>query len=661
MIKSLLEKPRIAKADSAQLMLLFSMLLVISPHMLRIPAWLSLFCLSLIVWRLFFEAGKSRLPNQLIKILLIVIAIAGILISYQTIVGRNAGSAVLLLMFCLKLTEFKTTRDAFVIVFLGFFIVITGFLFSQSIPIAIYMFMVLISLTTTLIAFQHPATLFSQKQHLRLAARMLVFSIPLAVVLFLLFPRTSGPLWGLPEDAYNAKTGLSDQMSPGRISSLSESNEIAFRVKFDNKLPDPALRYWRGPVLWDFDGSRWTSPDDQRHIAVNYSIDNINEPLSYTITLQPHNNYWLFTLDIPVNNPAESYFTSELLLLSKKPVREVTRYSITSHTNYQLANYKSLPLTRYLQLPVSRSPKTRSLIDQWRSQQLSDQQVVQKALNYFSTKEFYYSRQPPLLFDDPVDEFLFQTRKGFCEHYASAFTVMMRMAGIPARVVTGYFGGEINPLGDYMIVRQSDAHAWSEVYLEGSGWLRIDPTSAIPPDHIENTNDIIRMKPQSDQAINILKDTSWLYRSYKNINSLVDSINNSWTHWVIGYNNKKQISLFDAFGVPEITWKGLTTIMIGLLSVLLSLFGYYLLINKPKIDPVNKIYARFCKKMKKLGFTKQASETASDFAERILEQEPQLKVSVMKITTTYNSFHYGKYQTKAMLQTLADNINALKI
>ncbi|MGD8811475.1 MAG: DUF3488 and transglutaminase-like domain-containing protein [Thioalkalispiraceae bacterium] len=652
---------RINKSKPAHLMLLASMLLVLVPHLLRVPLWLSLFCISLIGWRLYVELTGSRLPHLFIKLLLITIAVVGILMSYQTVVGRYAGSAVLLVMFCLKLTEFKTERDAFVIIFLGYFIVITGFLFSQSIPVALYMLLVTLALTTSLIAFQHPAVLSSQAQHAKLATRMLLYSLPLAIILFMFFPRTSGPLWGLPEDAHSATSGLSSQMSPGRISRLTESSAIAFRVQFDNQIPPPETRYWRGPVFWHYDGTSWSSVGKAPHLTSDYHAQALTTPTAYSVTLQPHNKKWLFTLDAPVSTPTGAQFNADYLLLSQKPVTQIKRYSLTSATQFQLEGYQLLGLTRYLQLPADTSPKTRQLVSSWRDQGLNDSAIVEQALAYFAQQEFYYSRTPPLLFDDPVDEFLFKTREGYCEHYASAFTVMMRSANIPARVVTGYFGGELNPLGDYLIVRQSDAHAWSEVYLADRGWLRIDPTSVIPPQRIKNTSDIVRIQPRSERAASIIKDSSWLYRSYKTMANVLDSINNRWNQWVIGYNNRKQIALFEAFGVPEISWRGLTAVMFGLLALLVAAFSYTILKHRTRPDPLGRVYARFCAKMKKHGFTKRVNETPHEFSRRIAAEIPRLRPALMKIAASYTALRYGKYYSQARLRALADQIESLKL
>jgi transglutaminase-like putative cysteine protease len=659
MINHFFNSTLFSKASSQNLLLLLSLFLVISPHLVRLPVLLSLFCCLILVWRLFYEAGKMAFPGKIIRFFLMIIGIVGVLSSYHTIVGRHAGTALLIIMLCLKLTEFKTSRDATVIVFLGYFIVITSFLFSQSIPIAIYMMVTVILLTTTLIAFQHQTQ--SQTQHIKLASQLLLYSIPLAIVLFLLFPRVSGPLWGLPEDAFNARTGITDTMSPGNISNLTNSYEVAFRVKFDKNIPQPEHRYWRGPVLWSYDGNTWTAPEYERIESPFINYQGYSEATSYTVTLEPHQQHWLFALDIPATIPNQAKLTPELQILSYKPVTQVKRYSLTSYSQYQLPAHDYLSPRRYLALPENISPRAQLLIDQWKSKYRSSQQIINQALDYFMQNDFYYSRKPPLLFDDPVDEFLFATRKGYCEHYASAFTVLMRMAGIPARVITGYYGGEINPLGNYMIIRQSDAHAWSEVYLKDKGWLRIDPTSVIPPDRIEANEDIVRIQPDSSKAITLGKDISWLNQSFKSLHNLVDSINNIWNQWVIGYNNNKQVALFKAFGVPEITWQGLSTLLFIILAAFLSVFSFFILKSREQTDSVAKIYLRFCRKMQKAGFKKLENETASTFARRVVTDIPDKKLAIMKITSTYNILHYGKYKTRSLVQAFSESVNTFKI
>lgn len=647
------------QAKSENLLLIISLALVAFPHFLRMPVLISLLCILVITWRLFYEVKNILYPGKLVRFILLLVGVGTVLFSYQTLVGRHAGTALLVLMLCLKLTEFKNKRDAVVIIFLGYFVVITGFLFSQSIPVAIYMLLTVILLTTTLVAFQHKAR--SQMPHVKLASRMILYSLPLAGVLFVLFPRVPGPLWGLPEDAYNAKTGISDTMSPGLISSLASSNEVAFRVKFTKNIPASEYRYWRGPVFWFYNGRAWNAPGRRRLKADFINYQALSDPLSYAITLQPHQQHWAFALDIPAQIPQQAFITPDLQMMFNKKVTETLRYQLTSYTNYYLPRYTSVSFDRYLELPGNISPKSRSLVKQWQHQNLSKEQIVDKALNYFANNEFYYSRKSPLLFDDPVDEFLFETKKGYCEHYSSAFTVLMRMAGIPARVVTGYYGGELNPLGEYMIIRQSDAHAWSEVFLQHKGWIRIDPTAVIPPSRIEAEEDIVRIKPESNQAITITRKTSWLTRSLRGVRYTLDSINNTWSQWVIGYNNKKQSAIFNAFGIPEITWKGLSTIMFFMLTIMLTIFSFYIFGTRIKNDPISKIYLRFCQKAARKGLQKQDSETASQFAKRVIDLVPDKKLAIMKITTMYNNLRYGKSQSRSLIKAFSENVKNLKL
>jgi len=496
----LLNKLQNQNVQPAAFILLLGLFLVLLPHFLHLPLWLSLVMTVLIFWRGAYELQLCQIPNKTILFLFTIMLLTGIVFSYHTLIGRNAGSAMLLGLLCLKLFEIKSFRDIAIIINLALFSIVINFLFNQSIPVAFTMLLALVFLFAALISFQHdykkltkinPITFelvrANEKQHFKLAFKMLSQAIPFAIVLFILFPRVNGPLWGLPEDAFSGKTGLSDKMSPGRISQLSNNTAIAFRVKFNSAIPATNKLYWRGPVMWHFDGYSWTSPSNERMAITSYNFTGLGEKTDYSITLQPHNNYWMFALDLPSILPDRSRLSANMQLLSMSPVQKLKRYQLNSYTRYILPAYSQITMQRYLNLPESHSNepgsslyKSRHLIQQLKDS-TSNQQTVKNVLNYFATQNFFYSRTPPLLYNNPIDEFLFDSKRGYCEHYASSFTVLMRLAGIPARVVTGYQGGEINPIDNYMTIRQSDAHAWSEVFLKEKGWIRIDPTAAIPP------------------------------------------------------------------------------------------------------------------------------------------------------------------------------------
>jgi len=643
----MLEHSSLPLSPSVSLILL-SVIAVLLPLVPHLPIWLSVLCVCLIVWRLLHDLGRLPLPGRFLRLVLILFALAGLLFSYYTLFGRTAGSAFLALLLCMKLLEMHAQRDRMVVIFLACFMVVIGFLFSQSIFTGVYMLFEAVLLTTALISINHrPSPYVAQqtlyKDYSRLAVIMLLQAAPLALALFVLFPRVPGPLWGMPEDVGGATTGLSEEMSPGRISQLSNNDAVAFRVKFNGKVPPQSELYWRGPVLWNFNGYDWNAPKSQFLLRLESEFEKTDPPIDYTITLEPHQQRWLFALDLPAMLPPRTRMSAELQILSLQPVDKVTRYELRSYTRYRIEPNASPYLQRYLTLPAGIAPRTQQMIQAWQQESINNFKLIQTALDYFRNEAFYYSRQAPLLFDDPVDEFLFQTRKGYCEHFASAFTVMMRHAGIPARVVTGYQGGEMNPLSDYMIVRQSDAHAWSEVWLAGQGWLRVDPTSVIPPERIENTEDLLRRQTQASTERQLI-ELGWLGHSVRQAHYAWDAMNNRWNQWFIGFNEKRQLALLSSLGMPNINWQGMTLLLFVLLSGVLLLFGFYLLRHsKPLLDPASRLYQHFLIKIEKLGFTKQDNESALDFAARIKASRQDLANEIDNITHVYNKLRYAAH------------------
>lgn len=654
----LMHKLQNPSVKPASLILLLGLLLVLIPHYSHLPLWLSVVTFLLILWRACYELQLCKIPGKVILFILTLMLLTGIIFSYHTLLGRNAGSAMLLGLLCLKLFEIKTYRDISLIIHLALFSIVINFLFNQSIPIAVTMLFALLFLFTALVSFQHDYKKLNkiqpvafnviathEKQHFKLAFKMLLQAIPFAIILFILFPRVDGPLWGLPEDAFSAQTGLSDQMSPGRISQLSDNNNVAFRVKFDSELPTTNELYWRGPVMWHFDGYNWTTPSNERVALSSYKFTGMGKKYTYTITLQPHNNFWLFALDLPATLPERSRLSGNMQLLSLDLLQKLKRYELTSYTKYILPEYNYIPIEHYLQLPKSNS----KLLNQSRSlmEQLTDPakpiNTINNVLNYFSTQDFYYSRSPPLLYDDPVDEFLFETKRGYCEHYASSFTILMRLAGLPSRVVTGYQGGEINPIDNFMTVRQSDAHAWSEVFLGEKGWVRVDPTAAIPPGNIENNADALRLNSTLKKPDNLFK-TSWLTNQIKQMRYAIDAINNRWNQWILGYNNKRQKALFSAIGIKEISWQGLSQLLFTILGLLTAILAFIVFSNQSKNhSQLQSTYLKFLSKLKKKGLNKSDSEGAADFCKRAIVALPENKNSIKQITHLYQQLRYKKF------------------
>ena len=416
--------------------------LAILPHCSRLPLWIYLLVVALLLWRLAMPAMEPQRPAatlipQLTKLLIGLVIITGILMSYGTLVGRDASVALLISLAGLKFLETYQERDYYISAYIGFFIVLTAFLYSQSIPMAIYMVFIVVFLTAVLISLNDRENILDTRARLTAAGMILLQSIPLMLVIFLLFPRVPGPLWGLPRDANRGMTGLSDEMAPGTISQLTLSDKIAFRVKFTGAAPDQSLLYWRGPVLWQTDGVKWIQDRPRRSAVL---VTHRGSAIEYTVTLEATNQNWLFGLEMPDNPPADAIFTHDMQIRSRSPVRNLTRYTLASYTNYRYMLSNTAELSTALQLPQGYHVKAKALGKSWRDAGLTNRQIVSRALQMFNAQDFYYTLNPPQYLQDTVDQFLFDARRGFCEHYAAAFVVLMRAAGIPSRVVTGYQG-----------------------------------------------------------------------------------------------------------------------------------------------------------------------------------------------------------------------------
>jgi Transglutaminase-like enzymes, putative cysteine proteases len=482
------EKP---VAISAMYWLMAGMTMCIVPHAAHMPLWIVALALMPVLWRLFGVLWRWPLPERrrqallFVQTTLVLASFAAIYGHYHTLVGRNPGASLLIVLAGFKILETRNERDFYISAFLGFFVIITNFFYTQSIPTAIYMGASVLVLITTLITQNDRRSYMNPVERLRLAGRLLLQSLPIMLVLFVLFPRITGPLWGLPRDARAARTGVSDEMEPGTISELAQSDEVAFRVEFDGPQPEHARLYWRGPVLWYDNGRTWKRRAEIPLTEAGPSpLEGQVPSFHYAITLEPTQQYWLFALEMPGQAPAQAYLTHDYQLRARELVQRRIRYELTSYPDYRL-DIENLPeLHRALQLPYGSHAKTIALARAWRRSGTDPASLIARALRLFNEEKFYYTLTPPLLTGDNVDEFLFSTRQGFCEHYASAFTVLMRAAGIPARVVTGYQGGEYNPAGNYLIVYQRDAHAWAEVWLEHRGWVRVDPTAAVAPERV---------------------------------------------------------------------------------------------------------------------------------------------------------------------------------
>jgi protein-glutamine gamma-glutamyltransferase len=617
--------------------LIASLVLVIAPHALRAPWWLTLLTLCLYGWRMVLALNRAPLPSRWLILGVAAVAMLGVWIEFRTLFGRQSGILLLLLFSGLKLLETRSHRDAALAAFLGYFLVITNFLYTQTIPTAAAMGLAMFLLTATLIgcaAPQRPA-----RANLRTAALLLAHAAPAALALFLLFPRVQGPLWGLPQDAYTGMTGLSETMSPGTLSSLALSDAIAFRAEFRGEPPPSPQRYWRGPVLWDFDGRTWTMGPA---FLVNFVAPSGGRATyRYEVVLEPHNRYWLFALESASSLPESARMSFDGRLVSAAPVRARMRYeldSVVMPAPQQKENTGAL--RRALRLPERDNPRARALAAQWRAASADDGEVLQRAIAFLRQGGYVYTLEPPLLGQDSVDEFLFATKAGFCEHFASAFVVLMRAAGVPARVVTGYQGGELNPVDSIITVRQSDAHAWAEAFIAERGWVRVDPTAAAVPGRVEVG--MARAVPQAAGLPLMMRpELEWL----RSVRNQWEAVAHKWNVWVLGYSPERQRDLLISIGMREADWRTLTAALFAFLGAMTLVLLAWSLKRLVRPDPVQKAWRAFCRKLAARGIERSPAEGPRDFATRAARALPAARRSILRIGALYIALRYGAHAT----------------
>ena len=634
-------------------MLLASLAVVLAPHATRLPPWLTLLVVLFIGWRIAVMLRRLQPPPRAMLVAMVSAASGGVFLQYGTLFGREPGVALLAIMIALKLLELKSRRDAIVLVFLAYFLVITNFMYSQTLPTALLMLLAVWLVTSTMIGFHQRQPAFWQTASI--STQLLVQAIPLMVILFLFFPRLPGPLWGLQRDGGQSVTGLSDSMSPGSFGQLSASAHVAFRVEFSGPVPRTAELYWRGPVFWTFDGRTWSAGSAAPGPSVAPVVRGISDPIAYTVTLEPHFERWLLALDMPTAVPPEARTGADFVLRANAPVRSRVRYEGRAALDYRAnENETEANLRRALQLPAGLNPRSLALAAELRDSGLEPQQIVDRVLSRFRNEPFFYTTNPPpLASEHTVDQFLFETRRGFCEHYASAFTFLMRAAGLPARVVTGYQGGVVNPVGNYLVVRQAEAHAWSEVWLAGRGWVRIDPTAAVSPLRVESG---IAASISIDDPLPMLVRGSLPMLSRAGF--AMDAVANAWNQWVLSYNMQRQQQFLRSLGLDSTDWKSLSVLLLAgaaaatLLAALVALGG----LLPGRRDPAVLAWERLCRKLALAGLERSPSEGPSAFASRVAAARPDLAPAVLEIAEAYVQIRYRPADPGRSAAALADDL-----
>jgi len=526
---------------------LFALAFSLAPHVVFLPFWITGAYFICAGWRFVIEKRRRPLPSAWFRAFLALLCFLGVLATYSTISGVGPGSALLAVMAALKLLETRQRRDQFVLLFIAIFLVMSSLLREQYLWSLPYL---LIGIFLIMTAWLRISTVATEpvRRSFATGGRLIMYAAPLAVAMWIFFPRIATPFWAVPIDTGAATSGLSDTMSPGDISTLSLSDAVAFRVTFPGTVPAPRDRYWRGLVLTSFNGRTWTGNDPLRGPRARDQVTGNGETVSYQITLEATRQPWVFALDIPWSwNMPRTFMGPQQQLTRFEPIDQRVVYDGESYLDYRSdVTLPEYARKRYARVPDGSNEKTRDLAREMRADAGSDAAFVEAVLNKFHEEEFFYTLEPPPLGSDPVDRFLFESRRGFCEHYASAFAVMMRSAGIPARIVLGYQGGETNPMGGHMIVRQSDAHAWNEVWFEDYGWRRVDPTAAVAPDRIE-IGRAGSMMGGAASAWGLSAPSALLHQ----LTLTWDAMNAKWNEWILGYGPENQDKFMEWLGMDD--------------------------------------------------------------------------------------------------------------
>jgi len=628
--------------------LLWQLLSVIAatlPHVSHIPWWVSLLVVITVGWRFLVYTGRWSFPPWWVKALFVIGAAVGVLVSYKAGGGISATVTLLIVGFGLKVIELYKQRDSYVILFVAYLVTATQFLFSQNMLMAVYIFLTLTIVTTALLNanLNRDMRFFSAFKRVFL---MLLPAYPLMIVLFIGMPRLS-PIWDVGLDKSMAKTGLSDSMSPGDITRLTRSADVAFRVSFDERAPSQTQLYWRAIVLNDFDGRRWFNDEgplkvDAETITAPNSVVGVNSLIwHYELILEPTQRQYIPTLDYLSFWDKQLFAHSDFTLTSKTAQTSRNQFSLSSQMREIEQDRKSDSFARELQLPQG-NDRAKDLARRWLRETGNPNDFIARIEKYFN-QEFSYSLEPPGLGPNSVSEFLFDSKVGFCGHFAGATVFLLREAGIPARVVTGYQGGEWNAFQNYYVVRQYDAHAWVEAWLPEKGWVRLDPTAWVAPERVQAPAEDTLSK---DQAF--LKDNLFMGWGLTgngliaNVRMRLEAINYGWHRWVLNYHHQQKNVLQQLLGSFSIT-----KLALFIFVPFCAVIGFTVLMllrnaRKVTIDPLNKQLQRLSIYFSDFGFERSKGETIGNYCHRLANEYPTMAVSLAELSQLFEKVQYAE-------------------
>ncbi|MEI7513851.1 MAG: DUF3488 and transglutaminase-like domain-containing protein [Betaproteobacteria bacterium] len=619
---------------------------VLAPQAAHLPLWGSLLAAGVLAARLDLALRGGALPGRWWLAALLATSLATTYSSYGTWLGREAGSALIALLLALKTLELRSQRDAFVLFFLGFFSLLTAFFTSQSLPTAIAVALGVMGLLTALVRAHMPVGNPPWRPAVAVAAKLVFLGSPTMLVLFLLFPRVP-PLWAVDGEALQARSGLSGTLKMGAIADLALDDSIALRLRFTGAQPARQDLYFRGPVLSQFDGQEWTqaAPAHTNDVPVHTGLVTAGEPIAYEITLEPHHQRWLLAIDASADAPLVAGHlpsqSADLQWQSQEPIDSVVRYQARSYLQFQYGTHASASQLRtYTTLAPGSNPRT----VQWADDLLrepglrnaSAMALSDRVLAHLRNGPYRYTLNPGVYGPHAADVFWFDRQAGFCEHIAAAYVVVMRALRVPSRIVTGYQGATPNPLDGFWTVRQSDAHAWAEIWQAGVGWQRVDPTAAISPWRVDQTT---RLSAPRSTLVGTLAKVS--PQTLASLRAAWEAINNGWTQWVLNYSQSQQWDLMRQLGFSSPNWQDLVSLLTVLAgAAVLGGVGWSQWRRRHQ-DPWARLQTRLRQRLAQHGFPTAAHQSPRQMAALIEARYGSHAAPVCQWLLRLEHAHYG--------------------
>ncbi|MDF0750407.1 DUF3488 and DUF4129 domain-containing transglutaminase family protein [Marinobacter sp. 71-i] len=658
MIRRLLNRSRAAVSTQpaelvsgrALIWLIASFALLLVPQWDRLPIWLMASCAVLAGWRWLAQSGRVRLPGRWMRTGIMLVLVAVYIATVQGRFTVETAASFFVLAVGLKWLETRSVRDFYVLFFILVYLATVNFLFHQEIHWSVINLVGVALLLVGLQVVNAPDIPGAMKSGWRRLGMMLVKTLPIVVLLFVFFPRMA-PLWSVPLVSGEARTGISDTMTPGDISSLAQSSERAFRVTFGGEIPAYRDRYWRGLILDRLVGDTWQQGFGQPfrrpgRVAVDGGVGEL-ETDQYDVLMEPTDQTWAFALEDSAAVSDNVKRTDEGLFRFDRPADTAVRYRMELLNDGTSGTLAAGPEStrRYLQLPSSGNPRARSYGEELSARYDDPRAIVQQLLSRFREQEYFYTLRPPAMPDNGIDTLLFDVKRGFCAHYAGATTFVLRAAGIPARIVVGYQGGEPGADGEYLIVRQYDAHAWVEAWLPGEGWARVDPTAAIAPQRIEfglreavaEEGSFLENDWTSPQRYGDMAVLQWASLQ-------LDRMNYHWQRWVVGYQGQSQMDLMSrlpgGIGMRELGY--ITAGIVGVALLLAGLITAWQYRRVESRDPYGRVVSRWHRLCDRSGVPVRYGETPSQLAARLSAAKPAVAGTATAFARMVNKHYYGR-------------------